>query len=198
MKKILCALFVIVILAGTAACSKGLSEEEANELKEKGYEYFDSAYFVEAIDTWQKLYDAGWRDEKFDEKFLEDKKIDAEAFSTQCWYLSRTIKELRSMLKDPDSLVIYEATFICEYDENYSFTVELDYGAKNSFGGMVRDNFSQQYSLLDSEKGAVYEQTKRTSLDPYFWTGFWYSGVSFYSGYVQAILDGTVTYYSAN
>lgn len=150
--------------------------------------------FAEAIDTWQELYDGGG----CDEKFLNDKKNDAEAKSILCQYISVTIRELRGKLKDPSSLTIYDAKIINSYDENYSFTIQFDYGAKNSFGGMVRNTFtSRQYSLSDAEKEVVYQLNKRwlrKDLPEEEYRG-WFNSFLF-DGDITAVLEGTVTYYS--
>ena len=74
MKKVLCLLLTFVLLIGMTACKKTLSEEEAKELEDKGWEYYNTARFAEAIDTWQELYDGSG----CDEKFFNDKKNDAE------------------------------------------------------------------------------------------------------------------------
>lgn len=194
MKKILCLLLTFVLLIGMTACKKTLSEEEAKELKDKGYEYYSTARFAEAIDTWQELYDGGG----CDEKFLNDKKNDAEAYSILCQYIPLAISELRGKLKDPNSLTIYDATITNSYDENYSFTIQFDYGAKNSFGGMVRDTFtSRQYSLSDADKEVVYQQSKRwlqKDLSEETYRGWWSPFVA--DSFVTAILDGTITYYN--
>lgn len=74
MKKVLCLLLTFVLLIGMTACKKTLSEEEAKELEDKGYEYYNTGRFAEAIDTWQDLYDGSG----CDEKFFNNKKNDAE------------------------------------------------------------------------------------------------------------------------
>lgn len=204
MKKVLCLLLTFVLLIGMLGCSdesakqeaqeaKVLSEEEAKELKDKGWEYYNTARFAEAIDTWQDLYDGSG----CDEKFFNDKKNDAEANSILCQYISLAISELRGKLKDPSSLIIYDATITNSYDENYSFTIQFDYGAKNSFGGMVRNTFtSRKYSLSDVEKAVVGYQSKyylsenRPAED---YRGFYSSYVS--DEYITAIVEGTATYY---
>ena len=195
MKKVLCLLLTFVLLIGMTACKKTLSEEEAKELEDKGWEYYNTARFAEAIDTWQELYDGSG----CDEKFFNDKKNDAEANSILCQYISLAISELRGKLKDPSSLIIYDATITNSNDENYSFTIQFDYGAKNSFGGMVRNTFtSRKYSLSDADKEVVYQQSKRMlrkDLPEETYRGFW--GAPFITDrYVTAILEGTITYYN--
>jgi hypothetical protein len=41
------------------------------------------------------------------------------------------------ILKDPNSLQIYDEKYVVD-EENKKVTWTIDYGAKNSFGGMVR------------------------------------------------------------
>ena len=52
---------------------------------------------------------------------------------------------LKDQLKNPDSLVIYNLTVtasVSEYNnDSYIFEFAFDYGATNSFGGMVRDTY---------------------------------------------------------
>ena len=52
---------------------------------------------------------------------------------------------LKLNLKNPNSLVIYSVTFtanVSSYDPSrYIFEIKIDYGATNSFGGMVRDTY---------------------------------------------------------
>ncbi len=204
MKKILCLLLTFVLLIGMLGCSdesakqeaqeaKVLSEEEAKELKDKGWEYYNTARFAEAIDTWQELYDGGG----CDKEFLNARKNDARNDTIECKYISRAIEELRDKLKDPNSLAIYGAEIINTYDENYSFMVQFDYGATNSFGGMVRDiAISRPYSLSDVEKAVVGYQSKyylsgnRPAED---YRGFHSSKVP--DKYITAIVEGTVTNY---
>ena len=42
------------------------------------------------------------------------------------------------ILKDPSSLEVYSEKYTVE-DNNFTVHWELDYGARNSYGGMVRD-----------------------------------------------------------
>ena len=44
---------------------------------------------------------------------------------------------VKPILKDPNSLTIYEIRY--QYNENIGDIYMVDYGAANSFGGMVRD-----------------------------------------------------------
>lgn len=204
MKKILCLLLTFVLLIGMVGCSdesakqevqepKVLSEQEIAELKRQAANYDNNAQFVEAVDAWQKLYDGGG----CDKEFLNARKNDARNDTIKCKYVSLAIEELRDKLKDPNSLAIYGAKIINTYDENYSFMVQFDYGATNSFGGMVRDiAISRPYSLSDVEKAVVGYQSKyylsgnRPAED---YRGFHSSNVP--DKYITAIVEGTATYY---
>jgi len=51
------------------------------------------------------------------------------------------VKDLKSMLKDPDSLKLYEDVLIIWYTDlegDYNFYTYINYGAKNSYGAMSR------------------------------------------------------------
>jgi hypothetical protein len=53
---------------------------------------------------------------------------------------------LKSNLKNPNSLVIYSVTFTAnevsiDSSRYFYFEIKIDYGATNSFGGMVRDTY---------------------------------------------------------
>lgn len=51
------------------------------------------------------------------------------------------VKDLKSMLKDPDSLKLYEDVLIIWYTDikgDYNFYTYINYGAKNSYGAMIK------------------------------------------------------------
>lgn len=52
---------------------------------------------------------------------------------------SAYIKYLKSNLKDPESLVIYKEEIVDKKDK--TVIVKVDYGAKNSYGGMERETY---------------------------------------------------------
>ena len=60
-------------------------------------------------------------------------------------------KGLKLNLKNPNSLVIYSVTYtanVSSYDSSrYIFEVKIDYGATNSFGGMVRDTYETKQDV---------------------------------------------------
>ena len=79
---------------------------------------------------------------------------------------------LKSMLKDPDSLKLYNKMFILERpsyadpDEIYTFTI-FEYGASNSFGGIIKstavfvgDRYLCDYSELSNGDSPLYRRAK--------------------------------------
>ena len=62
----------------------------------------------------------------------------------------------KQSLKDPSSLVIYSISITPRSPS--CFDIVFEYGAKNSFGGMVRDTFSHSYS--DNGVKPYYEGKK--------------------------------------
>ena len=62
----------------------------------------------------------------------------------------------RKYLKDPESFKVYKEEYK-ETDNGVEWT--LDYGAKNSFGAMVRKtvHFSTVYDLIDTDDG-IYDK----------------------------------------
>lgn len=64
--------------------------------------------------------------------------------------LSSTKAKLKDQLKDPDSLKIYHIWR--GYDSDGDPSIILDYGAKNSYGAMVRDKYCIGYYHYDSNK----------------------------------------------
>ena len=48
--------------------------------------------------------------------------------------------DFKHILKDPDSFTVYDEKYT--KDGEYTVNLELDYGAKTSYGGMVREQVS--------------------------------------------------------
>lgn len=48
----------------------------------------------------------------------------------------------KHILKDPDSFTVYDEKYTKEEGSEYTINWTLDYGAKNSYGGMVREQVS--------------------------------------------------------
>ena len=70
------------------------------------------------------------------------------------------ISDLKKQLKDPNSLVLYSAkTTVIARNSNgkteYIYQVTLDYGAANSFGGMVRDTYQITYLGASKEEEGI-------------------------------------------
>jgi len=64
--------------------------------------------------------------------------------------LKKTKSKLKDSLKDPDSLKIYHVWK--GYSSESDPTVVIDYGAKNSYGAMVRDDYCVGYSYYNAKK----------------------------------------------
>lgn len=113
--------------------------------------------------------------------------------------MSYAVYILKEQLKDPNSLVIYGTNIWAEEGSDY-FTIELDYGAKNGFGGMVRDNYSHEYKLTENEKNIIYQTLKEwmdsngATIDD---AAYYLSGNAYiaYDSIYEAIVNGTQTYY---
>ena len=89
--------------------------------------------------------------ERTKDEAIEEAQLDA---------LERAKTSLKAKLKDPSSLVINNVKFYYgEYDEETKTmtyaAIKLDYNAKNSFGGSVRDEYVK---LLVSESSLTTEQ----------------------------------------
>ena len=67
-------------------------------------------------------------------------------------YIFSTIS-LKDKLKNPDSLVIYNVHIIAKpWKDSYIFEITYDYGASNSFGGMVRNTIESSYTTKEAQK----------------------------------------------
>lgn len=64
--------------------------------------------------------------------------------------LKKTKSKLKDSLKDPDSLKIYHVWK--GYSSESDPTIVIDYGAKNSYGAMVRDDYCVGYSYYNAKK----------------------------------------------
>lgn len=172
------ALLIVVVVAvsfALVACSSDnessdgssktptLSQQELDQMYQQACDYEKEAKFKSAIELFRELRTYDYYDKDFGHNGLDG------ALETREWrYLSEKIlcrcvesavRSLKSKLKDPSSLVINKVSFKANKD---IMTVTLDYSAKNSFGGMVRDSFSYNpvgfMTIQDEEK--IYEMNK--------------------------------------
>lgn len=178
LSKILRVIVVFCIMVSMSwqlcACS-GKTEEvlpNKQDMLDQIDEYKDQAKFTSVIELYRKLklYDYISDD---DLKFYE-KKYEINSFV--CYWIESSIEHLKEELKDPYSLVVYGVKIEMCDDEDYDDVVielTLDYGAKNSFGGMVRENYSHLYDVSfnkdrsDDVKYAIdnHEITKESQFD---------------------------------
>ena len=155
MKKITSILIVFCTLLGLF-CFSGCNSEKTSEPSEpeKANEEIEleralqlaeekawgGAYLL-LDDLMERGYYLDYKDKRDD--IYEDYLI-AEAI-----YQAFSFKNLKDKLKNPDSLVIYNVHITAKMSENgdyYYFKIIYDYGASNSFGGMVRDTIESSYT----------------------------------------------------
>lgn len=127
------------------ACQKTEPLPDKQEMFKQIHEYEDHAKFKSAIELYRKMGEYGYltaEDVKEYEKYYFIK-------SFTCYIAIFAIDGLKGTLKDPHSLVVYGMK--AEIDEERSkkndneviIQITLDYGAKNSFGGMVREKYQR-------------------------------------------------------
>ncbi len=79
------------------------------------------------------------------------------------------VKDLKSMLKDPDSLKLYEDVLIIWYTDlegDYNFYTYINYGAKNSYGAMSKSiAMYEGYSYIGDMED-IEEVTNIIKMDP--------------------------------
>ena len=82
---------------------------------------------------------------------------------------NRVEKQIVSMLKDPDSFKIHNKSTVYNKYKN-AYIVDIDYGAKNSFGGMVRSRqlyeikVTCQFDTIKNDTETYTEIVKITNL----------------------------------
>lgn len=224
MKKILCVTLLVFLLVNSfvscvststsnngAGESLGLdssnttstpSERELAEMYEQAVDYEKHGKFRSAINIYRELYTYGFADPEFgyngNEKALEIREKRYLFSSMACKYIKYAVGDLKSNLKDPNSLVIYGIKL---YDSTgNTFVITLDYGAKNSFGGMVRDTYNYTHILSTYEQDQIYSIAKEhmdqigctTSECAEYLAGN--CSPIFYSTVYEAIVNGTCDY----
>ena len=140
----------------------GPTQEELQQMFDEAQEYEANAKFADAIKIYRKLNEYGFKDPDFGSRStVRETRYTNQ--SVACKYFSWTVNSLKSQLKDPTSLVVYSMN-IDSNSPSGEIVIKFDYGAKNSFGGMVRDTYTKTYTLSESEKEAVY-QANKTHMD---------------------------------
>ena len=145
MKKILCILLATLLILGLCACG---SDNKGNDVKPTETIDVQANKYQQALTLFNETeyYDAK---KLFDElgNYKESAKYSQHSYHLS--YIKSTylfaIKDLKSRLKSPSSLVvngIRADVSISKYNEKtIVITYYIDYTAENSFGGAVRDVF---------------------------------------------------------
>lgn len=212
MKKAIATLLVLCMCVGLCACGNTVTEDtpptpeelEAMYLQAKAHE--DNARFDEAIILYRSLYAYGFADPDYSgkspEEVLEIREHNFVLQTISCTYFqyakSLFNDEIVNRLKDPNSLQIHSLTL--KGDSNYRgrFYVVFDYGAANSFGGMVRDTFSAPYTLKDDEGARIIGCSGNPSvIAAQYLVGNYYWCTIQKDSQKEAILNGTATYRGA-
>ena len=135
------------------------TQEEMQQMFDKAENYEANAKFKDAIEIYRQLNEYGFDDPDFGSRSKDVRERRYTNQSVACKYFSLTVSSLKSQLKDPNSLVVYSMNI--DYDSpSGKITIEFDYGAKNSFGGMVRDEYTKTYTLPESDKEKIYQANK--------------------------------------
>ena len=151
--RVIVAFCIVVSMAfQLCACSNKTEVTTTVELPDKQDmfnqidEYKAQAKFTSAIELYRQMKEYDYISDK-DLEFYEKKYI---INSFICCWTESTIKELKGQLKDPNSLVIYGLE-IRMFENNGLINIMLDYGATNSFGGMVRDTYINQLEVSEDQ-----------------------------------------------
>ena len=174
-KKILCViLFILALICMLASCNDNetLTNEtvetvptqaELENIYQQASAFEKNGKFKSAIELYRKLHSYGFTDPDFGDNGLDgaleirEKRYVHQKIISK--YYETAVSDLKRQLKDPGSLVVYSMA-IDNNSPQGKLTVIFDYGAKNSFGGMVRDKFSKTYTLAEYEKTEVYETSQ--------------------------------------
>ena len=135
------------------ACSKKTktTTEQTTTLPDKEdmfhqiHEYEDQAKFTSAIELYRQMHEYNYI--PADTLDINEKFYLVNSYMCHC--AEYAIKKLKERLKDPHSLVVYGMNVELR-DSKYGygpvFDITLDYGATNSFGGMVRDDYTVSFT----------------------------------------------------
>ncbi len=219
MKKLLAILLVFAMCIGLCACGGNEgnptpetsehipTQEELEEMYQQAKEYENNAKFDEAIKLYRTIFIHNFSAPDYSdttpEEVLEIKERNFILQTIACKYFEYAIwlfnDEIVKRLKDPDSLKIYGLTI--EEDEANSdrFYVVFDYGAANSFGGMVRDSFEAPYTLEDDEIKLIYGcnqdfMDSRNCTAAEYLVGNYYWCTIYSDTQREAVISGTATY----
>ena len=186
LSKVLRVIVVFCIMVSMScqlcACSKKTELPAKSELPDKSdmllqiIQYKEQAKFTSAFEVCRKMKEYNYITDYELASYEKDYKIN----SFVCSRIRYVVDHLKKELKDPNSLVIYgvktemsDKTEPWDKGEKTRIKITFDYGAKNSFGGMVRENYVYHYVVTDGKdywddvKYAVehHEINKESQLD---------------------------------
>lgn len=161
MKKITSILIVFCTLLGMfcfSSCNSAKTNEPSEPEKAKEEIELERALQLAEEGAWGGAYllldDLMERGYYLDYKDKRD-AIYEDYLIAEAIYRALSFKNLKDQLKNPDSLVIYNVYITAEkseYGDYYIFAITYDYGASNSFGGMVRDTIDSSYTTKEAQK----------------------------------------------
>jgi len=159
MKKIALLLVFVMILGSCfalASCNSDTSTQPPSTSQKTNQEIeLENALRLEQDGSWGGAYqllndliERGYYPEYESKRdALKEKTLITEAV-----YNAFSYKNLKAQLKNPNSLVIYSISVKGDvYDGTEHFDIIFDYGATNSFGGMVRDTLETSYSTWQAK-----------------------------------------------
>lgn len=142
--KVLSIILIILTVIACISCESTNSNHDI-ETSEKTKENKEELAYAHAKELASQGKYLGASKIFYDIKGYKDSSELAEKYDQyyeiEC-YLFRAIDDLKSQLKDPYSLVIYDFEIYEVQNGDFCYyKAWLDYGAKNSFGGMVRNTY---------------------------------------------------------
>lgn len=174
----------------------GLSQADIKAMYEEAKELEESAKFKSAIKLYREVFK---HNSLIDKKTIHDKEYDYVIQSVLCYYFKLFVNSIKRDLRDPNSMAIYVINVKYE-DSKDKLTIQLDYGAKNGFGGMARKTEYETYTLPSSTQQKIIDAAAS-----YYWTGtnakdnpmellFSAQNRVKVSGLYEALLNGTCDY----
>ncbi len=143
----------------------GPTQEELDAMWEEAKECHRTARFEDEISIYRELYSYGYADKDFSDRGIDEAIEIREGKyirnSIVCQQIEYAVKALKDVLKDPNSLVLYKVLLKEDDVDKSKLIIVFDYGATNSFGAMVRNEYTYTAVLTDKQKTKIYESLKK-------------------------------------
>ncbi len=160
MKKIISICLILCVLLGLmgiTSCSSQKNQEPSEPEKNKQEIEFERAMQLAEEGAWNGSYLL--LDDLMERGYYTEYKSQRDAIYedyliADAIYQALSFQNLKDKLKNPDSLVIYNISIVARKNENrdrYLFEITYDYGASNSFGGIVRDTITSSFSTNEAK-----------------------------------------------